>query len=92
MKDFDHPNVIRLQGVCLEAGSGHFPKPMVILPFMRYGDLHSFLLLSRLGDSALVSYPKLSEDHIGKKMQCFLNMVNDIVMTSSLSSCLLRHS
>uniref|UniRef100_A0AAZ3QYA0 receptor protein-tyrosine kinase n=1 Tax=Oncorhynchus tshawytscha TaxID=74940 RepID=A0AAZ3QYA0_ONCTS len=53
MKDFDHPNVIRLQGVCLEARSGHFPKPMVILPFMRYGDLHSFLLRSRLGDSPL---------------------------------------
>uniref|UniRef100_A0A667XKU6 receptor protein-tyrosine kinase n=1 Tax=Myripristis murdjan TaxID=586833 RepID=A0A667XKU6_9TELE len=53
MKDFNHPNVIRLLGVCLEAGSGHFPKPMVILPFMKYGDLHSFLLRSRLGDSPL---------------------------------------
>ncbi|XP_071754105.1 tyrosine-protein kinase Mer isoform X2 [Centroberyx gerrardi] len=53
MKDFHHPNVIRLLGVCLEVGSGHFPKPMVILPFMRYGDLHSFLLRSRLGDSPL---------------------------------------
>ncbi|KAF7220086.1 tyrosine-protein kinase Mer isoform X1 [Nothobranchius furzeri] len=48
MKDFDHPNVIRLLGVCLEEISGHFPKPMVILPFMKYGDLHSFLLRSRL--------------------------------------------
>ncbi|KAK6328185.1 hypothetical protein J4Q44_G00001630 [Coregonus suidteri] len=53
MKDFDHPNVIRLLGVCLEAGSCHFPKPMVILPFMRYGDLHSFLLRSHLGDNPL---------------------------------------
>ncbi|KAM6956321.1 tyrosine-protein kinase Mer [Aplochiton taeniatus] len=53
MKDFNHPNVIRLLGVCLEVGAGHFPKPMVILPFMRYGDLHSFLLRSRLGDSPL---------------------------------------
>ncbi|KAM4730461.1 tyrosine-protein kinase Mer [Anableps anableps] len=51
MKDFNHPNVIRLLGVCLEVGSEHFPKPMVILPFMKYGDLHSFLLRSRLGDS-----------------------------------------
>uniref|UniRef100_A0A1A7XZF7 receptor protein-tyrosine kinase n=2 Tax=Iconisemion striatum TaxID=60296 RepID=A0A1A7XZF7_9TELE len=48
MKDFDHPNVIKLLGVCLEVNSGHFPKPMVILPFMKYGDLHSFLLRSRL--------------------------------------------
>lgn len=51
MKDFNHPNVIKLLGVCLEVGSGHFPKPMVILPFMKYGDLHSFLLRSRLGES-----------------------------------------
>ncbi|XP_022048031.2 tyrosine-protein kinase Mer [Acanthochromis polyacanthus] len=53
MKDFNHPNVIKLLGVCLEVGSGHFPKPMVILPFMKYGDLHSFLLRSRLGESSL---------------------------------------
>ncbi|XP_069001055.1 tyrosine-protein kinase Mer isoform X1 [Embiotoca jacksoni] len=53
MKDFHHPNVIRLRGVCLEMGSGHFPKPMVILPFMKYGDLHSFLLRSRLGENPL---------------------------------------
>uniref|UniRef100_A0A7N6AMD9 receptor protein-tyrosine kinase n=1 Tax=Anabas testudineus TaxID=64144 RepID=A0A7N6AMD9_ANATE len=53
MKDFNHPNVIRLLGVCLEVGPGHFPKPMVILPFMKYGDLHSFLLRSRLGQSPM---------------------------------------
>uniref|UniRef100_A0A670KBL5 Tyrosine-protein kinase Mer n=1 Tax=Podarcis muralis TaxID=64176 RepID=A0A670KBL5_PODMU len=49
MKDFDHPNVIKLLGVCIEPSSQHVPKPMVILPFMKYGDLHSFLLRSRLG-------------------------------------------
>ncbi|XP_044068926.1 tyrosine-protein kinase Mer [Siniperca chuatsi] len=53
MKDFNHPNVITLLGVCLEVGSGHFPKPMVILPFMKYGDLHSFLLRSRLEESSV---------------------------------------
>ncbi|XP_072533606.1 tyrosine-protein kinase Mer isoform X2 [Salminus brasiliensis] len=53
MKDFNNPNVIRLLGVCLEVGSGHFPKPMVILPFMKYGDLHSFLLRSRIGENPL---------------------------------------
>ncbi|XP_040905276.1 tyrosine-protein kinase Mer [Toxotes jaculatrix] len=53
MKDFHHPNVIRLLGVCLEVSPGHFPKPMVILPFMKYGDLHSFLLRSRLGESPM---------------------------------------
>uniref|UniRef100_A0A803W6J6 Tyrosine-protein kinase Mer n=1 Tax=Ficedula albicollis TaxID=59894 RepID=A0A803W6J6_FICAL len=48
MKDFDHPNVIKLLGVCIELSSLQVPKPMVILPFMKYGDLHSFLLRSRL--------------------------------------------
>ncbi|XP_051831767.1 tyrosine-protein kinase Mer [Antechinus flavipes] len=48
MKDFDHPNVIRLLGVCLEMSSQRIPKPMVILPFMKYGDLHTYLLYSRL--------------------------------------------
>ncbi|XP_034283435.1 tyrosine-protein kinase Mer [Pantherophis guttatus] len=49
MKDFDHPNVIKLLGVCIEPSSQQIPKPMVILPFMKYGDLHSFLLRLRLG-------------------------------------------
>ncbi|XP_077468891.1 tyrosine-protein kinase Mer isoform X1 [Stigmatopora argus] len=53
MKDFHHPNVIKLLGVCLETVAGHFPKPMVILPFMKYGDLHTFLLRSRLGENPL---------------------------------------
>lgn len=29
-------------------GSQGTPKPMVILPFMKYGDLHTYLLYSRL--------------------------------------------
>ncbi|XP_013907824.1 PREDICTED: tyrosine-protein kinase Mer isoform X2 [Thamnophis sirtalis] len=49
MKDFDHPNVIKLLGVCIEPSSQQIPKPMVILPFMKYGDLHSFLLRLRIG-------------------------------------------
>uniref|UniRef100_A0A8D0L8C5 Tyrosine-protein kinase Mer n=1 Tax=Sphenodon punctatus TaxID=8508 RepID=A0A8D0L8C5_SPHPU len=48
MKDFDNPNVIKLLGVCIELSSQQIPKPLVILPFMKYGDLHSFLLRSRL--------------------------------------------
>ncbi|XP_072356195.1 tyrosine-protein kinase Mer isoform X1 [Scyliorhinus torazame] len=53
MKDFDHPNVIKLLGVCLELSSREaIAKPMVILPFMKHGDLHSFLLRSRLEENA----------------------------------------
>ncbi|KAM9707804.1 tyrosine-protein kinase receptor TYRO3 [Menidia menidia] len=51
MKDFHHPNVIPLIGVSLHRRPGQrLPIPMVVLPFMKHGDLHTFLLLSRLGD------------------------------------------
>uniref|UniRef100_UPI00358E37C8 tyrosine-protein kinase Mer-like n=1 Tax=Myxine glutinosa TaxID=7769 RepID=UPI00358E37C8 len=53
MKEFDHPNVLCLLGVCMEPSGQQqsMPRPMVILPFMRHGDLHSFLLRSRLGET-----------------------------------------
>ncbi|KAK3513555.1 hypothetical protein QTP70_016488 [Hemibagrus guttatus] len=52
MKEFDHQNVMRLLGVCLQTvESEGFPSPVVILPYMKHGDLHSYLLYSRLGDS-----------------------------------------
>uniref|UniRef100_H3BEV2 receptor protein-tyrosine kinase n=1 Tax=Latimeria chalumnae TaxID=7897 RepID=H3BEV2_LATCH len=52
MKEFDHPNVMRLIGVCLQNRENEgYPSPVVILPFMKHGDLHSFLLYSRLGES-----------------------------------------
>nr|XP_058901300.1 tyrosine-protein kinase receptor UFO isoform X2 [Kogia breviceps] len=51
MKEFDHPNVMKLIGVCFQGSEREgFPEPVVILPFMKHGDLHSFLLYSRLGD------------------------------------------
>ncbi|XP_053328328.1 tyrosine-protein kinase receptor UFO [Spea bombifrons] len=51
MKEFDHPNVMRLIGVCLQNSENEgYPSPVVILPFMKHGDLHSFLLYSRLGE------------------------------------------
>lgn len=54
MKDFDHPHVMKLLGVCLQSTESEgFPSPVVILPFMKHGDLHSFLLYSRLGESPL---------------------------------------
>ncbi|XP_074547915.1 tyrosine-protein kinase receptor TYRO3 [Halichoeres trimaculatus] len=52
MKDFHHPNVIELIGVSLHRRPGQrLPIPMVVLPFMKHGDLHTFLLLSRLGEN-----------------------------------------
>ncbi|XP_066487568.1 tyrosine-protein kinase receptor TYRO3 [Tiliqua scincoides] len=52
MKEFDHPHVTKLIGVSLRnRPKGRLPIPMVILPFMKHGDLHSFLLMSRIGEN-----------------------------------------
>ncbi|XP_061467355.1 tyrosine-protein kinase receptor TYRO3 isoform X3 [Rhineura floridana] len=52
MKEFDHPHVTKLIGVSLRnRPKGRLPIPMVILPFMKHGDLHSFLLMSRIGET-----------------------------------------
>ncbi|XP_051499864.1 tyrosine-protein kinase receptor UFO, partial [Apus apus] len=59
MKEFDHPNVMKLIGVCLQSwGAEGLPAPVVILPFMQHGDLHSFLLCSRLGGSPVALPPR----------------------------------
>ena len=39
MKMFNHPNVMNLLGVCLDAG----PAPYIVLPFMSRGDLLSHI-------------------------------------------------
>ncbi|XP_007460212.1 PREDICTED: tyrosine-protein kinase receptor TYRO3 [Lipotes vexillifer] len=52
MKEFDHPHVAKLVGVSLRSrAKGRLPTPMVILPFMKHGDLHAFLLASRIGEN-----------------------------------------
>lgn len=56
MKDFHHPNVMGLTGVC-------FPEedpPIIILPYMANGDLHTFLKKRR---GSVASMDKV-EDHM----------------------------
>lgn len=43
MKGFDHPNVVCLLGVCVDAG----PSPYVVMPFMANGSLLAFLKKER---------------------------------------------
>ena len=38
MKKFDHPNVLTLLGVCIDAG----PFPYVVMPFMAHGSLKAY--------------------------------------------------
>ena len=39
MMSFDHPNVMKLRGICLDGG----PAPYIIMPFMPNGSLLAFL-------------------------------------------------
>ena len=43
MLNFDHPNVINLIGVCIDAG----PSPYLVLPFMENGSLLSYIRKNR---------------------------------------------
>ena len=58
MKQFNHPNVMNLIGVCINAG----PAPYIVMPFMANGSLLSYLrekrpnlLLDETTDGDLVS-------------------------------------
>lgn len=51
MKSFDHDNVVRLLGVTLQREQDSpVPVPLVILPYMKHGDLRRFLIATRYGD------------------------------------------
>ena len=41
MHKFDHPNIISLVGICLDAGPSR--SPYIIFPFMENGNLHSYV-------------------------------------------------
>lgn len=43
MSSLDHPNVLRLIGVCVDGG----PAPYIIMPFMFNGSLLSYLKKER---------------------------------------------
>ena len=43
MHKFDHPNVLKLLGVCLDGG----PAPYIVMPFMANGSLNAYLKKER---------------------------------------------
>ena len=58
MCSFSHPNVLGMEGICLDPES---QSPYLILPFMKNGDLKSYLRKKRsICNLVDVSYPEVS--------------------------------
>ena len=60
MKDFNHPNVLGLTGVCFDTPDGY---PYLILPFMVNGSLKEYLKKQRVHVTDVDTYPKVCVMH-----------------------------
>ena len=89
MKSFDHPNVLGLIGVCIDAG----PAPYIVIPYMSDGSLLNYLKHNR---NRFVVDMSAEEDEVGrdkkKKIKiiytfCFFLQVVEI-QRELLSLCL----
>ena len=58
MYKFDHPNVLKLSGVCLDGG----PAPLIIMPFMINGSLDCYLKKER--ESLLLDVHTAKSDNV----------------------------
>ena len=52
MLKFDHPNVLKMEGVCFDTENG---LPIIVLPLMINGDLKSFLVSKRSNVTAKIN-------------------------------------
>ena len=57
MLDFDHPNVLKLLGVCFDN-----QLPLIILPYMANGDLKNYLITARGEEDDMLPKVTLAED------------------------------
>ena len=89
MLDFDHPNVLKLLGVCFD-----HQLPLLILPYMANGDLKNYLITAR-GEDDMLPKVTLIEDHacssegkhISKKMDLFIRVVKNSVKLNCRHIC-----
>ena len=58
MKKLDHPNVLPLLGVCTDSNYEN-GSPFMILPFMSYGDLKSYLKSKRIKPACIDQLPEV---------------------------------
>ena len=65
MKQFNHPNVMNLIGVCIDGG----PAPYIVMPFMANGSLLSYLRKKRAN---LLLDETADEDVVSVILFCFI--------------------
>jgi len=65
MKNFDHPNVLKLLGVCVDSSDDDMLK--AILPYMANGDLKNFLKQNRV-------HPANTSEFANVCIVCFLHI------------------
>ena len=56
MLDFQHPHVLSIIGVCLDAG----PSPFIVMPFMDNGSLRDYIKKERANFVISVEEPDLA--------------------------------
>ena len=83
MKSFDHPNVLKLIGVCVDAG----PAPYIVMPIMANGSLLSYLKKER---SKLV-LPEDEDDDLVSRCICDLPQANSVQSAGTASASLNPH-
>ena len=72
MLGFDHPNVLKLLGVCFDT---HDKLPLIVLTFMANGDLKSYLAAKRGStlSSVVTAFPEVSTQ---VDIHCYTDICN----------------
>ena len=77
MKQFDHPNIVGLLGVCFDTPDGY---PYLILPFMINGNIRDYLKDKRLQPTNTSSLPEVCSSLITSiKPTCLTCLVSLIL-------------
>ena len=71
MLDFDHPNILKLLGVCFDTND---QLPVIILPYMANGDLKSFLI-SKRGENEPIVLPEVCKLYTSSDTLCCIGFV-----------------
>ena len=62
-KQFDHPNVLSLLGICFTPEEN---KPLMVMPYMHHGDVKSYLKSKRGGLIEIKEFPQVHLNYIIK--------------------------